>query len=92
MTISEGGFSDRVLLLQTVEKNELRHEILEGDASGTLILTHFDSVKKGTKITSNVYLQLQGPLSSVLTFISEDNFRSAFETVLDTIEQYVLNS
>jgi len=90
MTISEGRFSDRVFLTQNIGKDELNYSIVEGNAKGTKILTFFESVDKGTKITSHIDLQIRGPLSVVLVVLSEGNFRSAFGTAIDAFEDYAL--
>lgn len=84
----EAGIKTKLLVKHTITPfHEHIIEIINGDAKGTKIIQSFEPVNSQTKITTNVYFNLNGILSFV-AFIPESNLVSAVNTVISEFVDY----
>ena len=86
--LSEAGITTKLIVKHTIKPyNEHVIEIIEGDAKGTIITQHFESVGSQTKLTTNVHLNLNG-VTSIVAFLPEANFKHAINTIISHFVEY----
>ena len=89
-TISQFGIKSKILVkhkLFPFEKQVI--EILDGDANGTKVVIFFSEVDSNTAVVSNVHLKVSGASGIPGRFIQQDNFESAYVTVINAFVKYI---
>ncbi len=88
-TVQESGFKTKFLIrhqLQPYVSHKL--EIYGENAHGTSIITTYEDVDNGTKITLDINMQLSGPSAVFISHLSENNIQSAMNSVLTSFVDY----
>lgn len=86
--LSEAGIKVKLLVKHTITPYS-KHviEIIDGDAKGTTIIQHFESVNSQTKLTTSVNLNLKG-VTSVVAYLPQSNLVHALNTVISHFVEY----
>ena len=73
-----------VMMTKHVTKYPEIHEVfvIGGDAKGSHIVEHYESIKEGTKVTVEADLKLKGPLKLV-AFFGKSKIQKGFSKIMD---------
>lgn len=88
-TIQESGFKAKFLVRHQILPYDMHQlEIYGENAHGTSIITTYEDVDNGTRITLDINMQLSGPSAVFISHLSENNLHSAMNSVLTSFVDY----